>query len=65
MTINGKIKQTVSGRDWKASNFLFKKIKVLTLEEEDGVVSVGSGTVASGLLASGDVGGVMVQSRSI
>ena len=45
--------------------FLFKKIKVLTLEEEDGVVSVGSGTVASGLLASGDVGGVMVQSRSI
>ena len=44
---------------------LFKIIKVLTLEEEDVVVSVGSGTVASGLLASGDVGGVMVQSRSI
>ena len=65
MTINGKIKQTVSGWDWKASIFLFKKIKVLTIEEEDGVVSVGSGTVASGLLASGDVGGVMVQSRSI
>ena len=65
MTINGKIKQTVSGWDWKASIFLFKKIKVLTLEEEDGVVSVGSGTVASGLLACGDVGGVMVQSRSI
>ena len=55
----------MSGRDWKASNFLFKKIKVLTLEEEDVVVSVGSETVASGPLACGDVGGVMVQSRSI
>ena len=32
---------------------LFKIIKVLTLEEEDVVVSVGSGTVASGLLACG------------
>ena len=44
---------------------LFKIIKVLTLEEEDVVVSVGSETVASGPLACGDVGGVIVQSRSI
>ena len=65
MTVNGKINTRVCRGGIGRQKVLFKKIKVLTLDEEDVVAFVGSGTLASGPLVSGDDGGVMVQSRSI
>ena len=58
MTINGKINiKLCRGGIGRNSSIFKEKIKVLTLEDED--------VVSPGILASGDDGSVMVQSRSI